>query len=164
MKIEKRGSIVIELFEKDAPKTVAHFLDLVDRKFYDGILFHRVVPKFVAQAGDPESRKVSAAEVAKKSDGHGGTTGLGDGGSGKTIPFEENTLKHEKGTMGMALDGKRTATGDSQFFINLVDNHRLNGDYCVFGKVLKGMDIVLKIELGDKIVSVRRIKTRRVDP
>lgn len=155
MDVENRGQIVIELFPAKAPKTVEHILKLVQEKFFDGILFHRVVPGFVAQAGDPASKKVDRAKALADADGQGGTKGLGDGGSGKTIPFERNDLRHDKGTLGMALEGPQTDTGDSQFFINLVDNYRLDGKYCVFGKVVKGMDIVLKIERADKISSVR---------
>jgi cyclophilin family peptidyl-prolyl cis-trans isomerase len=142
--IEKKGTITVELFAKDAPKTVAHIVDLCRKKFYDGILVHRVVPDFVVQAGDPgtKTRGVSFP-------------GVGEGGSGKNIPFETNRQTHETGTLGMALSAPRSATGDSQWFINLKPNHRLDGDYCVFGRVTKGMDVVNRIAVGDKIVSMR---------
>jgi cyclophilin family peptidyl-prolyl cis-trans isomerase len=146
----------MELYAKDAPTTVAHFLNLCKTKFYDGILFHRVIPGFVAQAGDPGSKKFKPEQLAGKS---GEETGLGAGGSGKNIPFEVNKHTHETGTLAMALSAPRSATGDSQFFINLVPNHRLDGDYCVFGKVVKGADIVQKIIQGDKIVSMTLLKS-----
>src|SRR5437763_1437086 len=93
--VANRGRIVIELYRKDAPKTVAHFLDLVKRRFYDGLLFHRVVPNFVVQTGDPASAKFTSQEAAAKDDHAGGTVGLGAGGSGPSgananIPFESN--------------------------------------------------------------------------
>lgn len=86
---------------------------------------------------------------------------MGSGGSGKNIPFEANQLTHKAGTIAMALSAPHSATGDSQWFINTVDNDRLNGDYCVFGKVTKGMDVVLKIQKGDKIVSIKQITKKK---
>jgi cyclophilin family peptidyl-prolyl cis-trans isomerase len=155
MTIAERGSITIELYQKDAPKTVAHFLKLVNEKFYDGLLFHRVVPSFVVQAGDPKSltidgkllRNISPEAVAQQ-------FGLGNGGSDENIPFEKTPYTHEHGTLAMALNKPQSATGDSQFFINLKANTQLNGDYCVFGKVVKGLDVVDKIQQGDRISSV----------
>lgn len=156
VEIEGRGKFDIEFFAIEAPKTVAHILRLVEEKFFDGMLIHRVVPNFVVQTGDPKSKKMKPEEARAKPGPSGGTEGIGDGGSGKNIPFEENTKQHDRGTLGMALTGARTDTGDSQWFINLRDNHRLNGDYCVFGKVLgEGMTVVDKIERGDRIVAVR---------
>ncbi len=148
--VAERGKITIELFKKDAPKTVAHMLDLFKKKFYDGILIHRVDAGFVVQAGDPQTKTkgISGPEI-------------GTGGSGKNIPFETNDKTHEEGTMAMALSGPRSATGDSQWFINLSPNHMLDGDYCVFGKVTKGMDVVKKIAKGDKIVSMKLSKASK---
>jgi cyclophilin family peptidyl-prolyl cis-trans isomerase len=147
--VANRGTITIELFQKDAPKTVAHILDLVKRKFYDGILIHRVEPNFVVQAGDPQT-KTRGVDAS----------GIGTGGSGKNIPFETNNRTHEAGTLGMALSAPRSATGDSQWFINLSNNNFLDGNYCVFGKVTKGMDVVRKIERGDKIVRMSIVKPK----
>jgi cyclophilin family peptidyl-prolyl cis-trans isomerase len=152
-----RGAVRVELFQKEAPKTVAHFLGLVKSKFYDGILFHRVRPHFVAQAGDPETKKLKPADVAGKSDADLEAAKIGGGGSGKNIPFEENRYTHEPATLAMALNAPHSATGDSQFFINLVPNHRLDGDYCVFGKVTKGFEVVKKIRQGDRIMSMKVI-------
>jgi len=158
--IAGRGKVTIELYKKEAPKTVGHFLELAKVGFYDGILFHRVVPEFVVQAGDPASRNMTPEEIKLKDDHGGGTSGLGAGGSGANgssanIPFESNEKTHEPGTISMALSSPHSATGDSQFFINLKPNHTLDGDFCVFGKVVKGIDIVLKIKRGDKITSIR---------
>lgn len=151
MTVAGRGKVLIELYPKDAPKTVAHFLDLVRKKFYDGILVHRVVDGFVVQAGDPKSRQFRKEQLVGKSDEEVAAMGLGDGGSGKNIPFEENKRTHEAGTIAMALSSPHSDTGDSQWFINLEANHRLDGNYCVFGRVRKGMDVVRKIQRGDKI-------------
>lgn len=159
--VAKRGTITIELFQKDAPKTVAHILALVKSGFYNGMVFHRVVPDFVVQCGDPTSKKWSDADILAKDDGQGGTDGLGSGGSGKTIPFETNSQTHEEGTLGIALSGPRTNTGDSQWFINLKPNHRLDGDYCVFGKVVKGMDVVKRIKRGDRITKMAVVEPAR---
>lgn len=149
MVVANRGTVTIELFQKDAPKTVAHILDLVRRKFYDGILIHRVEPNFVVQAGDPQT-KTRGVDAS----------GIGTGGSGKNIPFEVNSRTHEAGTLGMALSAPRSATGDSQWFINLSNNNFLDGNYCVFGKVTKGMDVVRKIERGDKITRISIVKPK----
>ncbi|MGC8668105.1 MAG: peptidylprolyl isomerase [Chthonomonadales bacterium] len=157
MKIAGRGTVIIELFPKEAPKTVDHFLALVRKKFYDGILIHRVVPGFVVQAGDPATRKYTPEKLGAMSDEELAQAGIGGGGSGHNIPFEVNALTHETGTLGIALTAPRSATGDSQWFINLAPNHRLDGDYCVFGKVRTGMDVVNRIRKGDRIVSMREV-------
>lgn len=160
MKVAGRGTVTIELFPKEAPKTVDHFLSLVRKKFYDGILIHRVVPGFVVQAGDPATRKYTPAQLAAMGDEELAQAGIGGGGSGHNIPFEVNTLTHETGTLGIALTAPRSATGDSQWFINLAPNHRLDGDYCVFGKVIKGMDVVNRIRKGDRIVYIKEVPQR----
>lgn len=152
MVVAKRGTIVIELLPKQAPKTVAHFLGLVHKKFYDGILFHRVVPGFVAQAGDPKSKSVEGASIANVP---AESTGLGEGGSGVTVPLEAGGA-HERGSLGLART-QDPNTGDSQFFFNLVANHSLDGGYTVFGKVVSGLNVMDTIKQGDKIVSVREI-------
>ncbi len=160
MKIEGRGTVMLELYPADAPKTVAHMVDLCKRKFYDGILVHRVEPGFVVQAGDPKTKTLKPAEMAAMSDQRKMELRIGAGGSGKSIPFEVNNKTHRPGTMAMALSAPRSATGDSQWFINLEANHQLDGDYCVFGKVTKGMDVVKKIKVGDRIASMQ-VVTRK---
>jgi len=150
MVIAKRGTIQFELFPKAAPKTVAHFLALVKRHFYNGIRFHRVVPGFVAQAGDPGTRKLTRLQLNDPA--IAASHNIGDGGSGTTVPLEA-TVPHTRGTLGLARSNDPTS-GDSQFFFNLVDNHRLDTQYCVFGKILKGLKVMDSIKQGDRIVSV----------
>jgi peptidyl-prolyl cis-trans isomerase B (cyclophilin B) len=156
--IANRGKVQIELFSKEAPKTTGQFLRLAKQGFYKGIRFHRVRPGFMAQAGDPASKKFTAAQLEPLTDSDYPRLELGGGGSGKSIPFEETKRTHEPGTLAMALSAPRSDTADSQFFINLVTNHRLDGDYCVFGRVTKGMDVVKKIKQGDAIQSMRVVK------
>lgn len=154
MVVAKRGTLTIELLPKSAPKTVAHFLDLVNKKFYDGILFHRYEPGFVVQAGDPKSKEVDGAKIADiPSEQASQQFNLGMGGSGKTVPLEAG-LPHTRGTLGLARS-QAPDSGDSQFFFNLKDNHSLDEGYCVFGKVTKGLDVMDKIRQGDKITSIR---------
>ncbi|HZT43165.1 MAG TPA: peptidylprolyl isomerase [Chthonomonadaceae bacterium] len=157
MVIEHRGTIILELFPKAAPKTVDHFLSLVRRHFYDGVLFHRVIPGFMAQTGDPASKKVDGAKIADIPWQEAGEKyHLGEGGSGQTVPLEA-TLPHDRGTLGLARASDPNS-GDSQFFLNFVPNHRLDNQYTVFGKIVKGLDVLDKIHQGD------RIKTMRVLP
>ncbi len=157
MVIAKRGTIELELLPQAAPKTVAHIVSLVNRKFYDGTLFHRVIKEFMAQAGDPKTRGMDGSllhglpdrQVAER-------YGIGDGGSGKRVPLEPH-LPHERGTIVLARSNQ-VDSGDSQFFFNLKANHTLDQSYCVFGKILKGVDVMDKIEQGDRIVSMRITK------
>lgn len=158
MTVGGRGDVVMELYPKAAPRTVARFLELARSGFYTGIKFHRVVPDFVVQAGDPDTRDLSTDEVAGMSEQQKMALGIGAGGSGQTIPFETNNLAHIRSSVAMALNAPRSDTGDSQFFINLKDNVGLNGDYCVFGKVIQGMEIVDKIRQGDPIVAIKEKK------
>jgi peptidyl-prolyl cis-trans isomerase B (cyclophilin B) len=158
MKVAGRGKVTIELFAKDAPKTVARITTLVKQGFYNGLRFHRVRPGYMAQVGDPESKLYSAAQLKPMKDEDLQRIGLGGGGSGKKIPFEENGRTHETGTLAMALSAERSDTADSQFFVNLAPNHHLDGNYCVFGRVTKGMDVVKKIKQGDQIEAVRVVR------
>ena len=118
------GNIKIELFEDTMPVTAGNFKKLVEQKFYDDVIFHRVIPNFMIQGGDP--------------------TGTGRGGPGYTIKdeFTKNN-KNNRGTISMANAGPNT--GGSQFFINTVDNNFLDTKHPVFGKVTEGMDVVDKI-------------------
>ena len=157
MLVYQRGVYEIELYPDKAPKLVKHFLELVDRKFYNGMLFHRVVDGWVAQTGDPESKTWTREEaLAAPVGSYGQVEGLGDGGSGKTVPFEDNDVSHLPGVVGMALESEASDTGDSQFFINLADNRRLDHKYCAFGKVTLGLDRITKIRRGDPIIWLRR--------
>jgi cyclophilin family peptidyl-prolyl cis-trans isomerase len=117
---------------------VSQFTTLIKKGFYDGILFHRVEHPLVIQAGNPLTKTQGI-------DARQGETGI------PPIPFETNDLQHVTGAIGVALRSAKSDTGDSQFFINLQPNHMWDGEYCVIGRVTKGMDVVDKIERGDKI-------------
>lgn len=127
-----RGEFTIELLNQDAPRTVQNFVNLSDDGFYDGLVFHRVVPNFVAQTGDP--------------------LGCGWGGPGYEIRCEYNRDRYERGTVGMAHAGKDT--GGSQWFVTHSPQHHLDGRYTVFGRVTDGMDVVDAIRVDDTIESV----------
>ncbi len=115
-----QGDIRIELFESTVPATAGNFRKLVERGFYDGVVFHRVIPKFMIQGGDP--------------------TGTGMGGPGYTIKDEfAPQNRNARGTISMANAGPNT--GGSQFFINVVDNFRLDDRHPVFGKVVAGLEV-----------------------
>jgi cyclophilin family peptidyl-prolyl cis-trans isomerase len=135
-----RGNVRIELFPDKAPVTVANFLSLAQKGFYDGIYFHRVVPAFVVQVGDPR--------------------GDGWGGPGYSIPCEYNDIFYERGIVGMAHAGKDT--GGSQFFITHLPQPHLNGHYTAFGKVTKGMEVVDNIMMFDKIIHIELLTTEKL--
>ena len=128
-----RGTIEIELFIGDAPRTVSNFIRLAREGFYDGLRFHRVVPNFVLQTGDPR--------------------GDSSGGPGYTIRCEIGEGLYMRGSVGMALDGKDT--GGSQFFITLLPQPHLNGRYTLFGHVRDGFAVLDQIEPGDRIRRIR---------
>ncbi|UCF81861.1 MAG: peptidylprolyl isomerase [Acidobacteriota bacterium] len=130
-----RGDIVLEMFEDDAPNTVANFINLAEKGFYNGLIFHRVIkdPPFMIQGGDP--------------------TGTGRGGPGYRFADEFSKRKHLRGTLSMANSGPNT--NGSQFFITHVPTPHLDGRHTVFGQVLKGQDVVDSIEQGDKMIEVR---------
>lgn len=141
-----RGTIVAELYDKEAPLTVANFEKLANEGFYDGVKFHRVIPDFVIQGGDPYSK---GGEHAKGP--------VGTGGPGYKIKCETagNPHKHLEGALSMAHAGKDT--GGSQFFIVLseANTRHLNGVHTVFGKVIEGLDVTKKIKGDDVMNSVR---------
>jgi len=141
-----KGTLVAELYEGDAPKTVANFEKLANSGFYDGVKFHRVIPDFVVQGGDPYSK---GGEHAKGP--------VGTGGPGYTIPDElkGNPRKHDVGALSMAHAGPNT--GGSQFFIvlNEANTRHLNGVHTVFGKVTKGLDVLKQIKQNDVINTLR---------
>ncbi len=138
-----KGDITIKLYRDQAPITTDNFLQLAKAKFYDGIVFHRVIPDFMIQVGDPLTKDESKKAM------------WGTGGPGYTIPDEfNNSLKHNQpGVVSMANTGQPN-TGGSQFFITHVATPWLDGKHAVFGQVIKGMDIVNQIEVGDKIVTI----------
>lgn len=128
-----RGNIEFKLYPKKAPNTVTRIIELVNQGFYDGIKFHRVVPNFVIQAGDP--------------------TGTGTSGSGKKLKAEFNDIQHIKGTVAMART-QDPDSADSQFYIALTTLPHLDKKYTVFGQVVEGLDVIDKIEQNDVIVSM----------
>lgn len=153
MEIEGKGTIAMELYPKAAPKTVAHFTDLCKKHFYDGLKFHRVVPNFVIQVGDPNSKGLDGSKMRDMTNEAVSTTfKLGGGGSGEKVPLEAK-LSHKKYSVGLARSDAPDS-GDSQFYINLQDNLSLDGNYCVFGMVLHGQDVAAKIQKGDVIKSL----------
>jgi cyclophilin family peptidyl-prolyl cis-trans isomerase len=126
------GDIKLEFYPEHAPKTVENFRELANRGFYDGLIFHRIVPNFVIQGGDPNTRDLS------------NRTRWGTGGPGWNIKAEFNKNKHSRGTLSMARSQDPDSAG-SQFFIVLKDSNFLDGQYTIFGRVISGMDIVDKI-------------------
>ena len=132
--MENGGVIKAELYPEIAPNTVNNFIDLINRGFYDGLIFHRVIPGFMIQGGDPE--------------------GNGMGGPGYSIKGEfsrngfKNELKHTKGVLSMARTMDPNSAG-SQFFIMVADAPHLDGQYASFGKVIEGM------EVADEIVNTK---------
>ncbi len=128
-----KGEIVIQLLGADAPNTVRNFVKLVEQGYYNGLTFHRVVPNFVIQDGCPR--------------------GDGWGGPGYSIRCEINGERYSAGTVGMALSGKDT--GGSQFFVTHSPQPHLDGRYTVFGRVVQGMDVVDRVDRGDKIQEIR---------
>ena len=143
LEIKDRGTIKIELYPDIAPNTVNSFINLVNDGFYDGVIFHRVIPDFMIQGGDPE--------------------GTGKGGPGYSIKGEftnnnfDNPLKHTRGVISMARSPYSNDSAGSQFFIIVADSPHLDNDYASFGKVIEGM------EIADEIVSVNRNKDDKPD-
>lgn len=155
--MDNDDEILIELYPAIAPNTVDNFITLIDQEFYDGLIFHRVIPDFMIQGGDPD--------------------GNGTGGPGYAIKGEfssngfENSLSHNRGVLSMARSGDPDSAG-SQFFIIVEESEHLDGDYASFGEVIEGMDVVdaivsvdISTEKGseDKPLEDQQIKTMRVD-
>lgn len=128
--------VIIDLFENDAPNTVANFEKLAKEGFYNGLSFHRVIPGFMAQGGCP--------------------TGTGTGGPGYSIDCEINPNKHERGTLAMAHAGRNT--GGSQFYICYQPQPHLDGQHTVFGKVVSGMEHIDQVKGQDKMDKVEIIE------
>ncbi len=136
-----KGAITVELFDAEAPGTVANFKKLIEDGFYDGLTFHRVVPNFVIQGGCPHSKSNSGP--------------VGTGGPGWQIKCEtkDNPKTHDSaGVLSMAHAGPNT--GGSQFFITLKDTPHLDGVHTVFGRVTDGLDVVHTIQQGDRMEQV----------
>jgi peptidylprolyl isomerase len=142
----KDGKVVIDLRPDLAPRTVKRIKQLVREKFYDGIVFHRVIDGFMAQTGDP--------------------TGTGSGGSGKNLKAEFSSAHHVRGTLSMAR-AQNVNSADSQFFICFKPAPFLDGQYTIFGQVVQGMEFVDNIKKGDSddngaVTDPDRIITLRV--
>ena len=131
--LDSGSEIRIELYPEDAPKTVENFVTLAKKGFYDGLTFHRVVPDFVVQGGDPK--------------------GDGTGGPGYRVKAEFNTQKHVRGTVAMARAQDPDSAG-SQFYITYGPTPHLDGSYTVFGRVVAGMEHVDRIKQGDRMRTV----------
>jgi len=147
-----KGDVLIELYEDEAPNTVANFVNLVEKKFYDGITFHRVIKDFMAQGGDPN--------------------GTGGGGPGHVIDCEcyrPDARRHQRGSLSMAHRGKNT--GGSQFFLCFKATPHLDGKHTVFGQVIEGMENVdmfaerdpMAGGPSDKIISATVVRKRNHD-
>jgi peptidyl-prolyl cis-trans isomerase B (cyclophilin B) len=141
-----KGTLVAELYEADAPATVANFEKLANAGYYDGVLFHRVIPDFVVQGGDPLSRDLPV-----------GDRRIGTGGPGYHIKCETagNPRQHQVGAMSMAHAGKDT--GGSQFFLVLSEQNtrHLNDVHTVFGQITDGLDVLKKLQQNDSMTTVR---------
>lgn len=126
------GNIVFKFYPREAPNTTTRIIELIQKGFYDGLIFHRVIPNFVIQTGDP--------------------TGTGTSGSGVKLKAEFNKIQHIKGTVAMARSNDKDSA-DSQFYIALTTLPHLDEKYTVIGQVTKGLEILSKITIGDKILS-----------
>jgi cyclophilin family peptidyl-prolyl cis-trans isomerase len=138
-----KGTFEFETYPNEAPKTVARIVELVNKRFYNGLRVHRVVPNFVVQLGDPTTR-----DMTKQAE-------WGRYGSGTAIGVAEitKTRTHVRGAVAMAhLDDATKA--DSQWYVTLSPQPRLDGKYTVFGKVITGMDVVTKLQITDRIIRV----------
>ena len=144
--VTSRGTVVAELYEQDAPGTVANFEKLANSGYYDGTKFHRVIPDFVVQGGDPYSKGGTHAKGP-----------VGTGGPGYTIKCETkgNPRKHKVGALSMAHAGKDT--GGSQFFLVLseANTRHLDGVHTVFGNVTEGLDVLPQIRQNDELISAK---------
>lgn len=172
IELQVNGSpILIEINGTDAPTTAGNFVDLIDQGIYDGLVFHRVIPGFVAQGGDPQGKDPNFA-------GQLGTGGFTDPETGmeRRIPLEiklegedkptyskaklpgaKVVLKHDRGVIAMARS-QMPDSASSQFYIALEDLPSLDGDYAVFGKVVAGMDVVDGIKQGDRIGTAKVVE------
>ena len=141
--MEKGGEITLEFWPKDAPKHVENFVALAKKGFYDGQRVHRVEPGFVVQFGDPQSKTLPMNDPR-----------MGTGDPGYKIKAEFNNRKFERGVLGMARS-QDPDSGGSQVYIMLGPAPFLNGKYTAFGQVTKGLDVVDKIRVGDRITSIK---------
>ncbi len=146
--VTSKGRIVLELFENEAPNTVANFISLVEKGFYDGIAFHRVIPNFMTQGGDPNTL-----------DDNPGNDG--QGGPGYNIDcecYDPKFRKHFQGSLSMAHAGRNT--GGSQFFLTHLPTDHLDGKHTVFGRIIEGMEVKAAMEQVDVIKSAKVLRKR----
>jgi cyclophilin family peptidyl-prolyl cis-trans isomerase len=149
--VTSAGTIVVELYQVQAPKTVTNFVNLAGLGFYNNLTWHRIVRGFVIQTGDPNTKN-----------GGGDRSSWGNGGSSQTVPLEiVGDLRNKAGYLGMARSSDPNS-GSSQFYINLADNPNLDGGYTVFGKVISGMDVALT--LGNTPVSSQYQPNEPINP
>jgi cyclophilin family peptidyl-prolyl cis-trans isomerase len=140
---EKLGDVELEFYAADAPNHVKNFLDLARKGFYDGQRVHRVEPGFVVQFGDPQSKTLGMSDPK-----------MGSGGPGYTIKAEFNKRPFDRGVLGMARTSDPNSAG-SQVYLMLGPAHFLNGQYTAFGRVSKGMEVVDRVKVGDRITSIK---------
>ena len=149
-----QGKIRVQLAGKDAPIHVGNFVELAQKGFYNGIKFHRYVPGFVIQGGDPQTRTMTGDDVVRSVGGM--FSRLGSGGPGYSIKAEYKTNpnnSHDDGALAMARS-MDPDSGGSQFYFCLGPQHRLDSDYTVFGQTIEGMDTIEKLRVGDAIIDV----------
>ena len=132
------GNIIFKFYLKQAPNTSQRIIKLIKNGFYDGLDFHRVIKGFIIQTGSPDNSL--------------------DGGSGMRLKAELSDLKHIKGSLSMARRVNDIDSADSQFFITLKSSKELDGKYTIFGQVIKGLNILDKIQKGDKIITIEFVK------
>ena len=154
IEMEDGGRIVAELYPEIAPNTVANFVNLVESGFYNGLIFHRVIPGFMIQGGDPQDTSMGGPGYSIK-------------GEFARNGFRQNNLKHTRGVLSMARSMMPNSAG-SQFFIMHANAPHLDGDYAGFGKVTEGMDVVDRIAqtptgFQDRPVREQRIKAATVE-
>ena len=150
----KDGEVVIELLKDVAPKHTERMKQLARDKAYDNVAFHRVIEGFMAQTGDVENANMESPAYNARRSGTGGSD-LPD------LPAEFSKLPHDRGTLGAARS-QNPNSANSQFFINFRDNHFLNGQYTVYGRVISGMEHVDKITRGEPPANPDRMITVRV--
>lgn len=150
MQVAGKGQIVARLETEKAPKTTAHITGLVDRGFYNNQKFFKVEKEprpYLVRFGDPGTKTRPVTDPT-----------IGNGGSGQRIPFEDTGLPNDAGAVGLSTKQGDPGSGDSQFYMLLAPARFLDGSYAVFGKVVQGMDVLQKVELGDQVTSVRLVR------
>ncbi|MFN7172387.1 MAG: peptidylprolyl isomerase [Fimbriimonadaceae bacterium] len=151
VEVENRGDVWIKLHTKEAPRTTSRIIELAEQGFYNGQRFFLVAktPRpFLIRAGDPLSKDPSQLDSDK----------MGTGGTGQKIPFEDSGFSNRTGAVGLATLANDKNSGDSQFYILLGDHPFLDGSYTVFGQVVQGMDVVNKVEKGDRIIRITVVR------